>query len=201
MNVLRLLYRACLVIIPCVFLSACLGTIEENLQKAETEAQGQVYEPTVATEEIAPIDAAPKVRASGPASLARLGFAPIEGIPKSVENRLSESLRRSAFRRNMFLVPNGDATQSHLVKGYLSLTSNSLGTVIVYIWDISANNGSSPHRVSGQVLAPNAAANWNSIDSKALDLLAVQSMEAVIAWLNNELGAPKADNRDIVPFR
>lgn len=201
---MKLLYvscRACLVVILCVFLSACLGTIEENLQKAETEAQGQVYDPPVVSEEIATIDAAPKVRASGPASLARLGFAPIEGIPQNIENRLSESLRRSAFRRNMFLVPNGDATQSHLVRGYLSLTSNSLGTVIVYIWDVSANNGSSPQRVSGQVLAPNATANWSSIGSEALDLLAVQSMEAIISRLNNELGAPKVDDREIVPFQ
>jgi len=201
MNVLSASCRAIMVGILCVFLSACLGTIEENLEKAETEAQGQIYEPTVTTEEIATIDAAPKVRASGPASLARLGFAPIEGIPVSIESRLSESLRRSAFRRNMFLVPNGDATQSHLVRGYLSLTSNSLGTVIVYIWDINANNGSAPHRVSGQVLAPNATANWNSIDSESLDLLAVQSMEAIISWLNNELSAPRLDNRDIVPFK
>lgn len=201
MNVLFVSWRACLVFIMCVFLSACLGTIEENMQKAESEAQGEVYTPTVASEEIAPIDAAPKIRASGPASLARLGFAPIEGIPKNVENRLSESLRRSAFRRNMFLVPNGDATQSHLVRGYLSLASNSLGTVIVYIWDISANNGSTPHRVSGQILAPNATANWNSIGSESLDLLAVQSMEAIIAWLNTELGAAKVDKRDIVPFQ
>lgn len=201
MNVLFVSCRACLIFIMCVFLSACLGTIEENLQKAETEAQGEVYTPTVASQEIAPIDAAPKIRASGPASLARLGFAPIEGIPKNVENRLSESLRRSAFRRNMFLVPNGDATQSHLVRGYLSLASNSLGTVIVYIWDISANNGSSPHRISGQILAPNATPNWNSIGSESLDLLAVQSMEAIIAWLNTELGAAKVDKRDIVPFQ
>lgn len=201
MKVLFVSCRACVALILCVFLSACLGTIEENLEKAETESQGQTYTPTVATEEVAPIDAAPKVRASGPASLARLGFAPIDGIPQNVENRLSESLRRSAFRRNMFLVPNGDATQSHLVRGYLSLTSNSLGTVIVYIWDVSANNGSSPHRVSGQVLAPNATANWNSISSESLDLLAVQSMEAIISWLNNELGTPKVDNRDIVPFQ
>lgn len=201
MNVLFVSCRACLIFFMCVFLSACLGTIEENLQKAETEAQGEVYTPTVASEEIAPIDAAPKIRASGPASLARLGFAPIEGIPKNVENRLSEALRRSAFRRNMFLVPNGDASQSHLVRGYLSLASNSLGTVIVYIWDISANNGSSPHRVSGQILAPNATTNWNSIGSESLDLLAVQSMEAIIAWLNTELGAAKVDKRDIVPFQ
>ncbi len=201
MNVLFVSCRICLIFIMCVFLSACLGTIEENLQKAETEAQGEVYAPTVTSEEIAPIDAAPKIRASGPASLARLGFAPIEGIPNNVENRLSESLRRSAFRRNMFLVPNGDATQSHLVRGYLSLASNSLGTVIVYIWDINANNGSSPHRVSGQILATNATANWNSIGSESLDLLAVQSMEAIIAWLNTELGAAKVDKRDIVPFQ
>ncbi|MEH6727221.1 MAG: hypothetical protein V7703_13750 [Hyphomicrobiales bacterium] len=201
MNVLFASCRVFMVGVLCVFLSACLGTIEENLDKAETEAQGQVYEPTVTIEEIATIDAAPKVRASGPASLARLGFAPIEGIPSDIENRLSESLRRSGFRRNMFLVPNGDATQSHLVRGYLSLTSNSLGTVIVYIWDISANNGSAPHRISGQILAPNATASWNSIDSESLDLLAVQSMEAIISWLNNELSAPKLDKRDIVPFQ
>lgn len=201
MNVLFVSCRACLIFIMCVFLSACLGTIEENLQKAETEAQGEVYTPTVASEEVGPIDAAPKIRASGPASLARLGFAPIEGIPKNVENRLSEALRRSAFRRNMFLVPNGDGSQSHLVRGYLSLASNSLGTVIVYIWDISANNGSSPHRISGQILAPNATANWSSIGSESLDLLAVQSMEAIIGWLNTELGAAKVDKRDIVPFQ
>lgn len=201
MNILSVLCRGFLILVSCVSLSACLGTIEENLEKAEKEAQGQVYEPAVTTEEIAPIDAAPKVRASGPASLARLGFAPIEGIPSSIEGRLSESLRRSAFRRNMFLVPNGDATQSHLVRGYLSLTSNSLGTVIVYIWDISANNGASPHRVSGQVLAPNATANWNSIDSESLDRLAVQSMEAIISRLNSELATPQVDQRDIVPFR
>ncbi len=201
MKILSVSCRVFLVVFSCVFLSACLGTIEENLEKAETEAQGQVYEPAITTEEIAPIDAAPKVRASGPASLARLGFAPIEGIPASIESRLSESLRRSAFRRNMFLVPNGDATQSHLVRGYLSLTSNSLGTVIVYIWDLSANNGASPHRVSGQVLAPNATANWNSIDSESLDRLAVQSMEAIISRLNSELATPQLDKRDIVPFK
>nr|WP_306268298.1 hypothetical protein [Pararhizobium sp. IMCC3301] len=201
MNLVPLPFRAILVALLCLILSACLGTIEENLDKAETEAQGQVYDPPVTREEIAPIDGAPTIRASGLASLARLGFAPIDGIPPDIESRLSESLRRTAFRRNMFLVPNGDSTQSHLVRGYLSLASNSLGAVIVYIWDISANNGSPPHRISGQVLAPNARASWSSIDSEALDILAVQSMEAIISWLNNQLGRPRPDDRNIVPFK
>lgn len=201
MRVLRFPYKACLAAIVCLSLGACLGTIEENLEKAETEAAGQVYQPEVTSEAIAPIDAAPKVRASSAASLARLGFAKIDGIPQSIETNLSESLRRAAFKRNMFLVPNGDRTQSHLVRGYLSLTSNSLGAVVVYIWDVSANNGQSPKRISGQVLAPGGGTTWSSIDSKTLDLLAVQSMEAIIAWLNVELGTPKIDNRDIVPFQ
>lgn len=194
-------FQTFLVALMCLALSACLGTLEENLDKAETEAAGEVYQPEVTSEAIAPIDAAPKVRASGAASLARLGFARIDGIPQSIESRLSESLRRSAFKRNMFLVPNGDPTQSHLVRGYLSLTSNSLGTVVVYIWDVSANNGTAPKRISGQVLAPGSGSTWSSIDSTALDMLAVQSMEAIISWLNTELGAPKIDNRNIVPFQ
>lgn len=201
MRVLRIPYQACLAAFLCLALSACLGTIEENLEKAETEATGQVYQQDVTSETIAPIDAAPKVRASGAASLARLGFAKIDGIPQSVEAKLSESLRRAAFKRNMFLVPNGDRTQSHLVRGYLSLTSNSLGTVVVYIWDVSANNGTAPKRISGQVLAPGSGSTWGSIDSAAMDTLAVQSMEAIIAWLNTELGASKIDNRNIVPFQ
>lgn len=201
MRVMRIPFQAFLVALMCLALSACLGTLEENLDKAETEAAGQVYQPQVTSEAIAPIDAAPKVRASGAASLARLGFARIDGIPQSIESKLSESLRRSAFKRNMFLVPNGDPTQSHLVRGYLSLTSNSLGTVVVYIWDVSANNGTAPKRISGQVLAPGSGSTWGSIDSAALDMLAVQSMEAIISWLNTELGAPKTDNRNIVPFQ
>ncbi|MFK8034460.1 MAG: hypothetical protein AB8B94_09985 [Hyphomicrobiales bacterium] len=201
MRVMRPPFQTFLVALMCLALSACLGTLEENLDKAETEAAGEVYQPEVTSEAIAPIDAAPKVRASGAASLARLGFARIDGIPQSIESRLSESLRRSAFKRNMFLVPNGDPTQSHLVRGYLSLTSNSLGTVVVYIWDVSANNGTAPKRISGQVLAPGSGSTWSSIDSTALDMLAVQSMEAIISWLNTELGAPKIDNRNIVPFQ
>tara|TARA_R110002167_G_scaffold71378_10_gene201451 strand:- start:304 stop:909 length:606 start_codon:yes stop_codon:yes gene_type:complete len=201
MTLVPLPYRIIFVVLLGLLLSACLGTIEETLDKAESEAQGQVYDPPVTSEKIAPIDGAPTIRASSLASLARLGFAPIDGIPPDIETRLSESLRRSAFRRNMFLVPNGDSTQSHLVRGYLSLASNSLGAVIVYIWDISANNGSPPYRISGQVLAPNAPANWSSIDSEALDILAVQSMEAIISWLNNQLGGPRLDNRDFVPFK
>ncbi|MEP2758337.1 MAG: hypothetical protein ABJO09_02535 [Hyphomicrobiales bacterium] len=201
MNVLRIPIRAFVTALMCLALSACLGTIEENLEKAESEAAGQVYQPEVTSQAIEPIEAAPKVRASSASSLARLGFARIDGIPQSVEANLSESLRRAAFRRNMFLVPNGDPTQSHLVRGYLSLTSNSLGTVVVYIWDVSANNGTAPKRISGQVLAPGGGSSWNSIDSKTLDLLAVQSMEAIIAWLNTELGASKTDDRNIVPFQ
>lgn len=201
MTVLRFSVQACSTLLLCFLLSACLGTIEENLEKAETEAQGQVYQPEIASEAIAPLDAAPKVRASSVASLARLGFAPIDGIPKNIEGKLSESLRRSAFKRNMFLVPNGDPTQSHLVRGYLSLASNSLGTVVVYIWDVSANNGTSPKRISGQILAPGAGSKWNTIDGNTLDMLAVESMEAVIAWLNSQLGSSKADDRNIVPFQ
>lgn len=201
MTLVPLPFRAILVALLFLVLSACLGTIEENLEKAESEALGQVYDPPVTSEEIAPIDVPPAIRASGLASLARLGFAPIDGLPPDIENRLSDSLRRSAFRRNMFLVPNGDPSQSHLVRGYLSLASNSLGTVIVYIWDISANNGSPPFRISGQVLAPDARTNWNNIDSGALDMLAVQSMEAIISRLNTELGGSRPDDRDIVPFK
>ncbi|MBL4647134.1 MAG: hypothetical protein JKY99_11840 [Rhizobiales bacterium] len=184
----------------CLLLTACMGTIEQNLEKAEIEARGDTYEPAITGEQIPPIEAKPQIRASSAASLSRLGFTPVDGLPKAMEGRLSESLRRAAFRRNMFLVPNGDRTQTHIVKGYVSLTNNSLGTVIVYIWDVSANNGSAVQRISGQVLAPNGDGTWNSIDKQALDTLAVNSMESIIQWLNQKLASQSINQSTNTPF-
>ncbi len=177
-----------------------MGTIEQNLEKAETEARGDVYEPAATAQDIPHIEAKPQIRASSAASLSRLGFTPVDGLPKSMDGSLSQSLRRAAFRRNMFLVPNGDRTQTHIVKGYLSLTNNSLGTVIVYIWDVSANDGSAPHRISGQVLAPNGDGTWRSIDQQTMDTLAVNSMESIIKWLNQKLASQTTSTNSNTPF-
>lgn len=187
----------------CFVLAGCLSTLEDSLEQAEADAIGLPTAPTnaVETQPIAPLDAPPQIRASTAASLSRLGFAPIDGVPQAVERDLADSLRRAAFRRSMFLVPNGDRTQTHIVKGYLSLATNTVGTVLVYVWDISSNDGRPAQRLTGQILANGGDGSWASINKTSLDQLAVQSMEAIIGFLNTQMATPQPTQNNPAPLQ
>jgi hypothetical protein len=116
---------------------------------------------------------------------ARFAFARITGAPGDLLTTLSTSLEKEAKARNITLVPEGDATATYRVKGYVSAVGGPSGTLLVYVFDILDSRGVRIHRVSGQERGGAATSDpWGGISNGTVAVAARHAIDDLAAWVN-----------------
>ncbi len=123
------------------------------------------------------------------ATNARIQFAPVVGAPVSVTTPLSGRLAATAGARGLSLVGSGDASTTHVMKGYFSAISEGGETTIIYVWDVTDPAGTRVHRIQGQTKAPSSGREgWDNVPSATMEAIADETITRLAAWLAAQPG-------------
>lgn len=116
---------------------------------------------------------------------ARFAFVRVTGAPGDVLTGLSAALNKEAKARNITIVPEGDATATYKIKGYVSAVGGPSGTLLVYVFDILDGRGVRIHRVSGQERGGGATSDpWGGIKPPTVNAAAQHAIDDLAAWVN-----------------
>jgi hypothetical protein len=129
--------------------------------------------------------AAPAVRPTEQPPLAdgRFAFAPLNGAPQPVADRLAASIATASLQHNVPLAPLADGNGAFIVKGYLSAVTEADATRVIYVWDVLDSARTRLNRITGSVAVPATADNpWDVIGSATLDRMAAETVAALAAW-------------------
>lgn len=183
-----------------VLLTACTST-EESLNPAAIAPEpAQPAAPTAVAGEVPVGDgtgdtgalpssgttAAPAATAqvAAVASAARVQFAPIVGATVEAVTPLTQQLSVKARERGLRLVPSGDASTTHMMKGYFSALSEDSGTTVIYVWDVVDAAGNRLHRIQGQERATGSnGEGWAAVPPAMMQAIANRTIEDLVAWL------------------
>lgn len=134
--------------------------------------------------------ATPEQPATQPGALAaiatdaRIQFAPVVGAPASATAPLSGRLAATAGARGLALVGAGDASATHVMKGYFSAISEGGETTIIYVWDVMDPAGTRVHRIQGQTKAPSGGRDgWDTVPASTMEAIADETVARLASWL------------------
>lgn len=136
------------------------------------------------------LPAAPE--AAAPAAVpadARIQFAPLVGAPGGASTPLAARLSARAGARGIALVGSGDASATHIMKGYFSAISEGGHTTVIYVWDVIEPSGTRIHRIQGQAKAPSAGGDgWDDVQPATMEAIADETVDRLAAWLSGRTG-------------
>lgn len=113
-------------------------------------------------------------------------FLPIEGAPTTAVTNLTKSLRDSANKKGLTIVPTNQTGAKYQVKGYFSALSDGSGTLVVYVWDVLDNNGKRLHRINGQERSSGSKPNpWLAVTNDELSRVSNRTTESLKAWIDS----------------
>lgn len=132
--------------------------------------------------------------ASGPVTAirtsAKVQFAPAVGAPTESVNPLAARLTARAAQRGIGLAAAGDATATHVMRGYFSAFTEQSETTVVYVWDVLDPGGNRLHRIQGQQKVPAGAqgSGWSSVTPQAMEAIADRTVDDLATWLASRAG-------------
>lgn len=113
---------------------------------------------------------------------ARLQFAPAVGAPTEAVGPLAARLSARAAQRGLAVAPAGDATATHLLRGYFSAFAESRETTVIYVWDVLDPAGNRLHRIQGQQKVAGAQ-GWGSVSPQTMEAIADRTIDDLATWL------------------
>lgn len=115
---------------------------------------------------------------------ARIQFAPVVGAPASATAPLSGRLAAAAGARGLSLAGAGDASATHVMKGYFSAISEGGETTIIYVWDVTDPAGTRVHRIQGQAKAASGGRDgWDNVPAATMETIADETIARLASWL------------------
>lgn len=130
------------------------------------------------------VSAGPAATVAAIPSSARVQFAPVVGAPASAATPLAGRLNASAGARGLSLVGAGDASATHVLKGYFSAISDGGETTVIYVWDVIDPAGIRVHRIQGQTkTASSGAEGWDSVPPATMEAIADETVDRLASWL------------------
>jgi len=116
---------------------------------------------------------------------ARFAFVRITGVPAELLQPLNAALRNHAAARHVTIVPEGDASATFVVKGYLSAIGDTRSTLLVYVWDVFDLSGRRLRRISGQEMGKGAMTDpWTGISQESVETAAKSTIDELAAWID-----------------
>ncbi len=98
---------------------------------------------------------------------------------------LSERLSLRARERGMRLTGTGDATTTHVLKGYFTPLTEGKQTTVIYVWDVYDPAGNRVHRISGQQKATSSAGEgWAAVSQDVMRLIADATIDQFAQWIS-----------------
>lgn len=180
-------------------LAACSSTEQTLDPSAITPPQGTASTPPAGTVPNAPAGTPQPQTATTPSPAAgqvaaipsstRVQFAPIVGATVEAVTPLTERLAVRARERGIRLAGSGDASTTHVLKGYFSAMSEGRETTVIYVWDVLDPAGNRLHRIQGQQKTPATnSEGWASVSAPAMQAIADQTIDQLASWLSTSAG-------------
>jgi hypothetical protein len=121
---------------------------------------------------------------------AKVQFAPAVGAPTESVNPLAARLTARAAQRGIGLAAAGDATATHVIRGYFSAFTEQRETTVIYVWDVLDPAGARLHRIQGQqkVAAGAQGEGWNSVTPQTMEAIADRTIDDLATWLVSRQG-------------
>jgi hypothetical protein len=134
-----------------------------------------------------PIPDQPTARAAAASPSARVQLAPIVGSTVEAVTPLSRRLSGRAAQRGIALAASGDATTTHIMKGYFSTISENGETTVIYVWDVLDAAGNRLHRIQGQEKAGKGD-GWAVVPAATMEAIADRTLDHFYEWLASRQG-------------
>ena len=120
---------------------------------------------------------------------ARVQFAPVIGASPASASPLASRLMARAAQRGLAVAQAGDATTTHVIKGYFSAFTEQRETTVVYVWDVLDPAGNRLHRIQGQQkVAAAQGEGWNSVTPQTMEAIADRTIDDLATWLVSRTG-------------
>lgn len=120
---------------------------------------------------------------------AKVQFAPVIGTSPGSVNPLASRLMARAAQRGIAVAPAGDATTTHVIKGYFSAFTEQRETTVIYVWDVLDPAGNRLHRIQGQQkVAAAQGEGWNSVTPQTMEAIADRTIDDLATWLVSRAG-------------
>jgi hypothetical protein len=120
---------------------------------------------------------------------ARVQFAPAVGVSADAVPALSARLRARATQRGVGVAGSGDASATHVMKGYFSAFTEGAETTVIYVWDVLDPDGNRLHRIQGQQKQPGSGAEgWKSVSAGTMEIIADRTIDDLTLWLSTAAG-------------
>jgi hypothetical protein len=137
----------------------------------------------------APVGTGSGTQAAVATTAARVQFAPIVGATVASVAPLTQRLSTTARERGLNIVPAGDPSTTHVVKGYFSAITEGRETIVIYVWDVVDAGGNRVHRLQGQERVPaSAAQGWDGVPPAAMEAIADRTVSDLGSWLSGRAG-------------
>lgn len=125
----------------------------------------------------------------GIAARTRLRFDPIVGATVDAATPLTERLAQQARARGITLAGSGDASTTHVLKGYFSTLTEGGQTTVIYVWDVYDAAGNRLHRINGQQKAPaGKGEGWTAVPPATMQAIADSTVDQLTSWLASGTG-------------
>ena len=120
---------------------------------------------------------------------AKVQFAPVIGTSPGSVNPLASRLMARAAQRGIAVSQTGDATTTHVIKGYFSAFTEQRETTVIYVWDVLDPAGHRLHRIQGQQkVAAAQGEGWNSVTPQTMEAIADRTIDDLATWLVSRAG-------------
>lgn len=125
----------------------------------------------------------------------RMTIAPIFGVPKNIEQELTQDLIAAGKDRRLTLSSESKGAP-YTLRGYLVASKEKKGSKISYIWDVADAKGERVARVSGdEIIASRSGSDpWSGVDSAALRRIAEKTTSQIAASMPGGSSAPVASS-------
>lgn len=145
--------------------------------------------PSAAPAASAATAAPPPAQAAAVRTSAKVQFAPVIGTSPGAVNPLASRLMARAAQRGIAVSQTGDATTTHVVKGYFSAFTEQRETTVIYVWDVLDPAGNRLHRIQGQQkVAAAQGEGWNSVTAQTMEAIADRTIDDLATWLVSRAG-------------
>ena len=157
--------------------AAACSTTEETLDPARINPPPAASSAAPATAGTTTEAGAEATAAATPTQLPAVGTVrvridPIVGAPTAAAEPVSSRLAARAPERGFAVVGTGEASATHILKGYFSASPEAGDTTVFYVWDVIDRAGNRVHRFSGQVRTPGTQ-GWASVTEQTMQQVAV----------------------------
>lgn len=136
-----------------------------------------------------PAQAQAPVQNAALVAAARVHFAPIIGATVTAVAPFNQQIAARARERKLQIVPAGDASATHVMKGYFSAITEGRDTLVIYVWDVVDPAGNRVHRIQGQERAPqDDGEGWAAVPPQTMQAVANRTVDELTAWLGSRPG-------------